>query len=277
MITKESMKLISNNRKILIQDENFAYLLPSKSLQSYISNFTITFPDKSMLKDNYTILPHGSATLVFFSYHNEWYSFLFGPTSKPVKVGDLANKCDTIWIIEFQPAGIYPFIKTSQKEMMNKIIPFAFLEESLDKKIRTIIKSTSSIDEVLHNIEDVLIQHLKEPYPKEIANVIKVIIQHKGVMTSSEVLNVIGYSTRHLNRLCNVYLGMSIKAFTRLVRINNAMRLLNERKHTIANVCEILNYYDESHVIKEFNILCGMTPQTYKKNMSTFYNEIAKF
>ena len=111
MIKKDSLFDIPKNRKVLIQGERFSYILPCEQLRSWISNFTISFPDKTMISDNYTIMPHGSVTLVLFYYHSELYSFFFGPTTMPVKVGDIANQCDILFIVEFQPAGLYPFIQ----------------------------------------------------------------------------------------------------------------------------------------------------------------------
>lgn len=277
MINKNSLMDISVNREILIHGDNFAYLLPCKQLRNLISNFTITFPNKAIICDNYTIMPHGSVTLVLFNYHAVLHSFLFGPATKSIRVGDLANKCDAIFIIEFQPAGFFPFSQINQKELTDKIIPFSFIDGSLDAILRKIFSSSLSIDELLLKIEENLTQNIKFPYPKELSLAIKSIIQMEGVMTSSEISHHVFYSPRHLNRLFNLYLGMSMKSFSRLVRINKAIQLLNKKTSTLTDICEKLGYYDASHFIKDFKIVCALTPQEYKSKMSDFYNEIAKF
>ncbi|WKK91383.1 hypothetical protein Q0Y04_13485 [Clostridioides difficile] len=43
--------------------------------------------------------------MVFFYDATGLHSLLFGPTTKPKTVGNIANRCDVILIIEFQPAG----------------------------------------------------------------------------------------------------------------------------------------------------------------------------
>ncbi|WP_302417647.1 helix-turn-helix domain-containing protein, partial [Blautia marasmi] len=80
-----------------------------------------------------------------------------------------------------------------------------------------------------------------------------------------------------LNRLFNVHLGISMKSFSRLVRINKSFQLLNEKSNSLASICEKLGYYDVSHFVKDFKLVCNITPQQYRTNMSDFYNEIAKF
>ena len=106
MIDKKSLDNISKKREILIQEKDYVYVLPCKQLRNLISNFTITFPNKNTISDDYTIMPHGSVTLVLFQYKSQFYDFLFGSITKPVKVGDFANKCDVMFIIEFQPMVI---------------------------------------------------------------------------------------------------------------------------------------------------------------------------
>ena len=277
MINKKSLENIAKNKNILIREEDFAYLLPCEQLRSLISNFTITFPNNSMITDDYTIMPHGSVTLVLFSYCNELHSLLFGSTTKPVKVGNIANKCDVIFIVEFQPAGICPFIKLNHKELTDKIVPFSIIHSSLDTTLRNIFMTSLTVTDLLLEFEKTLLQSIQFQYPTELEHAIKTIIQMKGNISSDELTGTVFYCSRHLNRLFNSNLGMSIKSFTRLVRINNSIQLLNDSTNTLAFICEKLGYYDVSHFIKDFKIICGITPQEYKANMSDFYSEIAKY
>ena len=64
MIKKDSadFSAVKTNTQ-LMGDENFAYFSPSEQLKTMISNYTITFPVKGVISDDYTIVPHGSATL----------------------------------------------------------------------------------------------------------------------------------------------------------------------------------------------------------------------
>lgn len=277
MIKKGSLMHISENRKVLIQEENFAYLLPCEELRSLISNFTITFPNKELISDDYTIMPHGSVTLVLFYHNTKIHSFLFGPATKSIKVGDIANQCDIIFIIEFQPAGFFPFKKIDQNELTDQIMPLSLIDHSLDTAMRNIFAASLSVDGLLLEFEKLLLQSILFQYPKELTLAITVIIHMQGVITSAEISKKVFYSSRHLNRLFNLYIGMSMKSFSRLVRINKSFQLLNEKENTLAIICEKLGYYDVSHFVKDFKTVCNITPQEYRTNMSDFYSEIAKF
>lgn len=277
MINLDSLHTIDKNRKVLLQGDSFAYVAPCEQLNPYISNFTITFPNETTMSDAYTVMPHGSVTLVVFEYQNQHHRFLFGPSTKPQKVGNIANKCSFIFIIEFQPAGFYPFINTSQKELTDTIQPLSYIEYALDQRISFIIEKAHSVEDLLQEMEKQWILMIRYPYPKELSFAISSIIQREGSLTSLEISNGAAYSQRQLSRLFNQYLGMSMKSFSRLVRVNKAMRLLNEEPLTLSEISRLLGYYDESHFVKDFKLVCQITPQLYKQQMSNFYNEIAKY
>lgn len=277
MINKRDLKQISHERKILLREDDFVYLLPRQQLCHLISNFTITFPSEDTMSDSYTIMPHGSVTLVLFKYKKNYYSFLFGPSTIPQCVGNLANKCDVIFIIEFQPSGFYSFSKINQNELKDKIIPFEVVDYDLNRSLCNCFIKETSINKYLDEIENILTHCILAEYPKELKIAMDRIIQEKGIVTAGDISNQSFYSNRHLNRLFNQYLGISMKSFSRLVKINKSIQLLNDENNSIAEVCNKLNYYDVSHFVKDFKLVCHVSPHEYRVKMSDFYSEIAKY
>ncbi|HBG3256562.1 TPA: helix-turn-helix transcriptional regulator [Clostridioides difficile] len=277
MLKKESIHFINKNRSLIVCEDNFVYLLPCIQLRNWISNFTISFPNQTIISDNYTIIPHGSVTLVFFYDATGLHSLLFGPTTKLKTVGNIANRCDVILIIEFQPAGFFPLIGIQQSELIDKVVPFSIINTSLDLEIKKIFNESLSIDKLILKLEELLISNIKIEYSYEFILAIQLIIQNSGNISSQEISKKVFYSSRHLNRLFNQYLGLSMKSFSRLVRINKSIKLLNNNKTSLMSICNELGFYDIPHFIKDFKIVCGITPQKYRANMSDFYSEIAKF
>lgn len=277
MLKKESIHFINKNRSLIVCEDNFVYLLPCMQLRNWISNFTISFPNQTIISDNYTIIHHGSVTLVFFYDATGLHSLLFGPTTKPKTVGNIANRCDVILIIEFQPAGFFPLIGIQQSELIDKVVPFSIINTSLDLEIKKIFNESLSIDKLILKLEELLISNIKIEYSYEFILAIQLIIQNSGNISSQEISKKVFYSSRHLNRLFNQYLGLSMKSFSRLVRINKSIKLLNNNKTSLMSICNELGFYDIPHFIKDFKIVCGITPQKYRANMSDFYSEIAKF
>lgn len=277
MLKKESIRFINKDRSLLIYEDDFVYLLPCMQLRNWISNFTISFPNQTTISDNYTIIPHGSVTLVFFYDDIGLHSLLFGPTTKPKTVGNIANKCDVILIIEFQPAGFFQVIGVQQSELKDKVVSFSSINALLDIEIKKIFKESLSTDELILKLEELLISNIKDKYSSEFNLAIQLIIDNFGNVSSEVISKKVFYSSRHLNRLFNQYLGVNMKTFSRLVRINKSIKLLNNNKISLLYICNELGFYDIPHFIKDFKIVCGITPQKYRANMSDFYSEIAKF
>lgn len=86
-----------------------------------------------------------------------------------------------------------------------------------------------------------------------------------------------GYSQRHLNRLFGETVGMNVKTFARLVRVNGAIRAaaaglrFSRRAGAGGRLLRPVPFYP-----RFFAYLRGR-PGAYLQNLSAFYNEIFKF
>jgi AraC-like DNA-binding protein len=277
MITKEDIRTVGTIHPILVCAEDFIYLLPHPGLQNKISNYTITFPNQNMMSDNYTVIPHGSATLVFSYDEKGLHGNLFGPATKPSVVGHQANCSKMLLIIEFQPAGLYAFIGENQKELADTVIPFEMINKRLNQLIIGLISKANSINELLTGLDKLLLTNMPLSCPCELPFANKLIIKNAGNISIKQLSDSVYYSERHLNRIFDQYLGMSTKSFSRLVRMNKTIRLLRNPHNSITYCSSLAGFHDLPHFIHDFKSLCGLTPQEYRSNMSDFYSEIAKF
>lgn len=277
MIKKNDIQAFSETCRVLEGAEDYIYLLPHPGLRDWISNYTITFPVQGLLSDCYTIVPHGCATMVCSCNGTGICSYLFGPLTRPCMVGAQANQMDMLFIIEFQPGGLYGLTGVKQKELTDTVIPLASMNVMLDRRIAEKLEQAQSVYELVISLDRLLLSHLHPLYPAEFSCSLQSVIKNKGNISVKELSGSVYYSERHLNRIFDQYLGMSVKAFSRLVRINRAARLLHNPEYSITQACDTCGFYDLSHFIHQFQSICGITPQKYRDRMSDFYSEIAKF
>ncbi|HKL79205.1 MAG TPA: helix-turn-helix transcriptional regulator [Mobilitalea sp.] len=278
MISKENIQTFYEAYRILIKEDDYIYLLPHPALKSWISNYTITFPIKGMMSNEYTIMPHGSATLVLSSDGNKTFCTLFGPMTKPICVGSEANQFSLLFIVEFQPAGYYAFSGMPQKELTNCTYSFDNVNPVMNSLMAQHLESAPDIRSFVSEIDKLFLAHLKNIFYRPEFSIANQIILNSGGQTPvRELSDSVFYSERHLGRIFEEYLGVCIKPFSRLVRINKAIQLLRRPQYSITQAYLQTGFYDMSHFIHEFNSVCGITPQKYQDNMSDFYNEIAKF
>ncbi len=277
MITKIDIQTVCETQRVLSHAKDFIYLLPHPALQNCISNYTITFPNKNMISEKYTVIPHGSATLVYSHNGKNLYSNLFGPAVKPCLVGSQANQFELLFIIEFQPAGLYAFTGANQKELVDHIIPFELINFKLNQSISEVISNAHNMYELITNLDRLLLANLHMVYPCELRLATELIIETMGNISNKELSGSVYYSERHLNRIFGQYLGMNIKSFSRLVRINKTIQLMRNPHNSITDSCDITGFHDLPHFIHDFKSVCGLTPQEYRNSMSDFYSQIAKF
>ncbi|MCE2571111.1 AraC family transcriptional regulator [Motilimonas eburnea] len=77
-----------------------------------------------------------------------------------------------------------------------------------------------------------------------------------------------GVSARQLRRLTQQHLGLLPKDFARVLRFQRTLNAMNMQKH---NTAYLDYYFDQSHFIREFKRLAGLTPTQFQK-MSVLYN-----
>ena len=278
MITKNDIHAFNQTSRILIGAEWYVYILPHPTLKNWISNYTITFPRDGTMTDRYTVIPHGCATLVLSCDDGKIYSNLFGPATKPVCVGSDANRYKLLFIVEFQPAGYYAFSGIPQNELTDRVIDFEAVNPMMNRLITQRMETAEDIHTLITEIDRLFLAHLKITcYRNEFSLANQMIVGSGGLVSVKELSRNVYFSERHLGRVFGELMGINIKSFSRLVRVNKAIRLLRQPHCSITQAYLQTGYYDTPHFIHDFKSICGITPREYRDNLSDFYSEIAKF
>lgn len=277
MLTKNSLTVYPVTTRIISRGADFVYLRPHPALQKFISNYTLTFPSEDMLSEDYTVIPHGCSTLVFGCDATGISSFLLGPATQPVAVGHRAQTFDLIFIVEFQPAGLYQFTGIPQKELADQQFPFSLINSQLHRLIQQLLETSESLSSFIASIDQLLLINLKNEAPEALTAATSLVVKNQGKLSVKQISDQTFYSERQLNRVATRHLGMSVKSFSRLVRINKAVTLLENTRNSLSTVYRQSGYYDLPHFIHDFKTTCDLTPQEYRKKMSDFYSQIAKF
>jgi len=89
-----------------------------------------------------------------------------------------------------------------------------------------------------------------------------------GDIRISELEAITGYSNRTLQRQFSSDIGMSPKAFSRIIRCQSAVRKINYRREINFSelACE-LGFSDQPHFLREFKKLVSTTPAEYHQRV----------
>ncbi len=250
---------------------NIIFVAPHELLRPYISNYTFTFP-RTML-ENQMVLPSASSTLVYAIGNGKVISGLRSVNTKPTTIGRYARQFDFMFLIEFHPAGLYPFLKINQNLLVDNVFAFEDMSKLLNQQITEAYYSSKNIDIMKHKLDRIFLSKLDDNViHSAFVYAMKMIVESKGVIRIKALAQDVYYSEKQLNRLFQKYVGTGVKTFSRIVRMKRAVDLLNDSVNT-ASLFETTGHYDYSHFAHDFKALYGITPKEYISNMSLFYND----
>lgn len=246
---------------------------PHSLLQKYISNYTISFPKLSNMPTGYTIIPNASSTILVAINQQNVYCNLSCINSLSTNVGNYASEMEMLFIIEFAPGGLAPFVNLNQSKNLNQSYSLDLIDESLSKELIHIVVSSPNIVGLLKSVNNML---LKRFYMTDVDDrmieLAKFIILNGGLVNSKELASIAGYSEKHTRRLFQDYIGLTPKSFSKIVRVNHAIKAIQSETMTFVDIASKCGYFDQSHFIRDFNSLCLITPQQYREKMSLYYN-----
>ena len=164
--------------------------------------------------------------------------------------------------VKFNP-GIVP--KLIRPEVVKLICSRKVIEdEPWITELREELGKTSSFEERVEIFREIF------PYKEQVGDIdsrveeaLEKIKKKRGCINISDLAAELGYNQSYLDRLFYAATGMSMKKFSTIVRMQSAIRYLQEDKTD--EVYEKLGYYDQSYFIREFRKYTGMTPRQWAK------------
>lgn len=252
-------------------------VLPSQILTDVIKHYL--FLDNSGFETkNFRLFSDGNTGIVFTSNNNLFLdlnknklpnSFLYGQITQ---FKDIQFPNDTsLIIVVFQPAGIKKLLGIPAFELRDSIINLeeVFCKEGIE--VDDMLAEASTIKEK-SNILNLFFTSiaLKKRSEKEqiVSALINFILKNKGLISSSQMVKFTGYTERHIERLFMESIGLNPKNFANIIKLHNFLQQLKSKsdKTNLTEIAYQAGYIDQSHLIKEFKKITGMTPTLYKNN-----------
>lgn len=97
--------------------------------------------------------------------------------------------------------------------------------------------------------------------------VVNKICQQGGNIRVKELENMTGYTSRTLQRSFKSDMGMSPKAFSRIIRCQSAVYKIHHERVGFSDLAFELGFSDQSHFLREFKRLVSATPLDYQNRV----------
>jgi len=273
MLSKKDIQIFVPN--VLLKSNDFICMRPHASLNEYISSYNITFPTEAMM--SIVSMPSGCASLNIESNGKNLLISLEGPTTMPYIVDSLTVMPEIMITIEFKPAGLYALTGINQKELTDQTIPYEAANPIFSKLLAEAVEKSTSVLKLVSNLDVLFLTNMYTDCHPQLKYAYKSIVAYSGNITVKELSSNTNYSERQLNRIFNQHMGLSVKSFSRLIRINKTFGLLKKPHNSLSIVSDVMGFHDLSHFIRDFKSVSGLSPQEFRNNMSDFYINPIKF
>lgn len=261
---------------------NYCEALPSPLLAGSVHCFWFLSGEASASPE--IVCPDGRAELVFNlaeplcrvgpdgTLERQQRSFVVGQMVSPMQL--VATASFRICGIRFKHDGAWPILG-DQQEFAGRTIAAVDVWGRQAETLREQLSETDSIPAMVQLLERFLQQRLNGDSDTAVSQAILFIRQSGGTMPVGELARRSGWSERQFQRRFHACVGLSPKVFSRVIRFQRALRLMDrEEPLSAALAC---GYFDQAHFIREFRALAGTTPVEYWRRihpLSVFYNTL---
>ncbi len=157
------------------------------------------------------------------------------------------------------------------KELEQRQVPLQDLLHESALELMEHVRQGSNPAEQLKRFEAGLgkaLARLKKPDPM-VRKAVKLIAQQQGDLEVSALAEHLGVSRQTVKHKFDQHVGVGPKLFGKLRRFQAVLRrLANTSKPDWTKLAQESGYYDQAHLIREFNHFTGFSPQKFLNNLA---------
>jgi AraC-like DNA-binding protein len=190
------------------------------------------------------------------------------------KKGFLSDAEEEMFImgVHFKPAGAFPFLGYPADDLADKHVDLETLWGYSAVRLRERLCETPSDAERFALLQQALMDHVFRPMEHHyaVSTGLELIGKQSGVSLRDMAAEV-GLSQRRFIQVFKAEVGMAPKLFSRVQRFQSARALIHRQENfpdwpEIAMEC---GYFDQSHLIRDFQEFCGVSPAAYLRQYNT--------
>jgi AraC-like DNA-binding protein len=164
--------------------------------------------------------------------------------------------------VRFLPGAAAPYLIDPASTFVDGDAPLGELTRGHASNLAERVAETTGHAERRRIIAEFLLTRtarLRAPDPR-IRRAVRRLRTHTGPGAVRAVARELGLGERQLERVFAAAVGLGPKAFARVARLEHAVALMGGPLRGQATLAAAAGYSDESHLIREFRALAGVTP-----------------
>lgn len=174
--------------------------------------------------------------------------------------------------VHFRPGGAFPFLGVPAAELADAHVDLATLwGRAPASELRERLCTAATTAERFSLLERMLVRRLRHPPRRHgaVPAALAAFGPMGGEVSVRGVAQRIGLSQRRLIQVFAAEVGLTPKLYWRIRRFQQARQLVQRTEAPDwAGVAAACGYYDQSHLIRDFRELSGLSPGTYWRQAS---------
>jgi AraC-like DNA-binding protein len=222
------------------------------------------------------VLPTGTVELVINlgdSRTSGFEAVVAGPHSR-FFVMDTGQPSSVIGA-HFRPGGASAFLGLPVDELHNRHAPLEALWGRRVAELRERLLAVEGVEARLLLLERLLVSQIDRRHSRHAAVSHALAAFGRGQHRIADVVEETGLSPRRFIRLFSDEVGLTPKSFCCIRRFQRTVGLLH-RAHDVdwADTAVACGYYDQSHMIHDFQAFAGLKPTVYLARQATYVNHV---
>lgn len=263
----------------IIPRMRYAERKPSSPLSSFVECFW-TLESEAPSPQPERILPDGCVELILnfgapFSQHDNDHlklqprSFLVGQMTGPILIS--ATGPVQLLGIRFHPGGTLPFLRLPLHEITDQVVDLGGLSGKLERELLSVTSHSPLLTDKVNAVEAFLTNQLLNTKDNSWLMMLAArIVDSGGLVAVDRLASDAGISSRQLERRFLREVGLGPKMLGRIIRFQQVFRAVDQSNSAWAEVAIECGYYDQAHLIRDFNQFARQTPVVLFSNQSAF-------
>ncbi len=178
-----------------------------------------------------------------------------------------AHRNSEMFVVQFKPGGLSAFLQQPLSDFDNQVVSAESVFGESVIRLHAALKSSNGNETKMFALAESFLNSIGKFEQTAghvlVSNIIAAIEANAALQLQDVVANA-GYSQKQAIQLFKKYVGLNPKTFQRIVRFNEILPLVMEKKSVSwQHICAECFYYDQSHFIREFKAFSGYNPREF--------------
>jgi AraC-like DNA-binding protein len=179
--------------------------------------------------------------------------------------------------VHFKPGGAFPFFRLPMDELVNTHVPLDALWGGKAEELRHRLLDAEAPAEKFLRLERSLLAALARPEARHgaVGRALAHVQRSSPAPRIADLAEDSGLSQRRFSRLFSDEVGLTPKAFCRVLRFQQALQIIDGADAVDwADLAGACGYYDQAHFIHDFQGFCGFSPTAYLTRRAEHMNHV---